>query len=172
MRRPHVDSASAAVQGFPLLAVITESKEVLMWQRLSIAGLLVALSACAPLPPLPGDAAAKRFEPVADRAVIYVVRHPLELDFVAPVLLDDQSIGSTYRGTYIRVVVPGGMHRFAGMAADSGAIRLKAEPGQIYFINHSTFGYSSLTGSSFQLVDAQFGRSMVLGGAMTSEFIQ
>ena len=41
-----------------------------MWQRLSIAGLLVALSSCVPLPPLPDDAAAKRFEPVAGRAVV------------------------------------------------------------------------------------------------------
>ncbi len=143
-----------------------------MWQGLSIAGLLFALSACAPLPPLPGDAAAKSFHSIPDRAVIYLVRHPLERDFVAPVLLNDQSIGSTYRGTYIRVVVPRGMYRFAGMAGDSGVIRLQAEPGQIYFINQTTFGYDALTGSVFQLVDAQFGRSMVLGGAMTSEVIQ
>ena len=60
-----------------------------MWQGLSIAGLLFALSACAPMPPLPGDAAARNFQSVPDRAVIYLVRHPLERDFVAPVLLDD-----------------------------------------------------------------------------------
>ena len=143
-----------------------------MWQRLSIAGLLLALSACAPLPPMPGDAAAKRFEAVPDRAVIYLVRHPLERYFVAPVMLDDQPIGSTYKGTYIRVVAPGGMHRIAGMGNDSGAIRLNAEAGQIYFISQTTYGYDSLSGSSFQIVDAQYGRSMVLGGTMTSEVIR
>jgi hypothetical protein len=144
-----------------------------MWQRLSIAGLLAALSACVQLPPLPGDAAAKRFETVPDRAVIYVVRHRLEPEFVAPILLDDQMIGSTYRGTYIRVVVPGGMHRIAGFAVDSGLIVLQAQPGQIYFISQRTFGRPrSLSGSSFQLVDAQFGRSMVLGGTMTGEVVQ
>ncbi len=143
-----------------------------MWQRLSIAGLLFALSACVPLPPLPGDAAAKRFEPVPDRAVIYVVRHPLEPNFVAPILLDDQMIGPTYPGTYIRMVVPGGMHRIAGFAVDSGLINLQAQPGQIYFISQTTYGFKrSLTRSSFQLVDAQFGRSLVLGGTMTSEVI-
>jgi hypothetical protein len=144
-----------------------------MWQRLSIAGLLVALSACAPLPPLPGDAAAKRFEPVPDRAVIYLVRHPLDSTIPATVLLDDQMIGSTYRGTYIRMVVPGGRHRIAGMAGDSGLIDVQAQPGQIYFVNQTTWNVrGSLGGSVFQLVDAQSGRSMVLSGTMTSEVIR
>ncbi len=143
-----------------------------MWQRLSIAGLLFALSACAPMPPAPGDAAAKRFEPVSDRAVIYVVRHPSERPFVAPILFDDQAIGSTYKGTYIRVVAPGGTHRISGMAGDSGLITLQAQPGQVYFINQTTYGYDALSGSQFQLVDAQYGRSMVLGGTMTGEFVR
>ncbi len=143
-----------------------------MWQRLSIAGLLLALSACAPLPPLPGDAAAKRFEPVSDRAVIYLVRNPVERDFVAPILLNDQSVGATYKGTFIRMVLPAGTHRIAGMAGDSGSIRVQAERGQIYFVDQRTMGYDALTGSTFQIVDAQYGRSMVLGGTMTSEVIR
>jgi hypothetical protein len=143
-----------------------------MWQRLSIAGLLFAISACAPLAPLPGDAAAKRFETVPDRAVIYLVRNPVERDFVAPIMLNDQSIGATYRGTYIRMVVPGGAYRIAGMAGDSGSIRLQAERGQIYFVDQRTMGYDALTGSTFQIVDAQYGRSMVLGGTLTSEVIR
>ncbi len=144
-----------------------------MRHTLSIAGLLLALSACAPLPPPPGDAAAKRFEAVPDRAVIYIVRHPLEPEFVAPVMFDDNPIGSTYRGTYIRVVVPGGMHRIAGVGIDSGSINLQVQPGQIYFISQRTFGRDrSLTGSMFQPVDAESGRSMVLGGTLTSEFVR
>ncbi len=143
-----------------------------MWQRLSIAALLLALSACAPLPPMPGDAAAKRFETVPDKAVIYLVRHPLERNFVAPVMLDDSSIGSTYKGTYIRVVVPGGVHRISGMAGDSGSINVKTEPGQIYFVNQTTYGYDALSGSQFELVSAQSGRSMVLASTMTGEHIR
>jgi len=143
-----------------------------MWQSLSIAGLLFALSACAPMPPLPGDAAAKRFETVPDRAVIYLVRHPVEREFVASVMLNDQPIGVTYKGTFIRMVVPGGMYRIAGMAGDSGSIRVQAEQGKIYFVDHRTMGYDTLTGSIFQVVDAQYGRSMVLGGSLTSEVIR
>lgn len=137
--------------------------------------LLIAtlmLAGCAQLPPLPGDAAAKRFEPVPDRAVIYLVRHTLDRNFVAPILLDDEMMGSTYRGTYMRLVVPGGMHRIAGVAGDSGLIRIQATPGQIYFINQTTWGYDALSSSKFELVDSQFGRSVVLSGTMTAEFVR
>jgi len=143
-----------------------------MWKRLSIAGLLFALSACAPLPPLPGDAAAKRFEPVPDRAVIYLVRNQVEREFVASIMLNDQPIGATYKGTYIRMVLPAGTHRIAGMAGDGGSIRVQTEQGKIYFVDQRTMGYDTLTRSTFQLVDADFGRSMVLGGTLTSEVIR
>lgn len=134
--------------------------------------VLLMLAGCAQLPPMPGDAAAKRFEPVSDRAVIYVTRNALERNFVAPIMLNDEMMGSTYRGTYIRMVVPGGKYRVAGFSGDSGRIDIQTEPGRVYFINQTTHGYSSLSGSQFQLVDAQYGRSVVLGGTMASEFIR
>ena len=143
-----------------------------MWQYLSIAGLLVTLSGCVQTPPLAGDAEAKRFEAVPERAVIYVARQRLDRDFVAPIVLDGQMLGATYRGTYIRVVVPGGTHSIAGYAGDSGVIRLQAEAGRVYFINQATYGWGSLAGSTFRLVDAEFGRSVVLGGTMASEFVK
>lgn len=133
---------------------------------------LLMLAGCAQLPPMPGDAAAKRFESVPDRAVIYLARHVLERDFVAPVMLNDEMMGATYRGTYIRIVVPAGKYRIAGYAGDSGRIDLQVEQGRIYFISQTTRGYDSLTGSSFELVDAQFGRSLVLDGTMTNEIIR
>jgi len=155
------------------LAVITASEEVFMRQHLSIAGLIFVLSACVPLPPLPGDAAAKRFEPVPDRAVIYLVRHPLDSIIPTSIMLDDEMIGATYKGTYIRMVLPGGMHRIAGMAGDSASIRIQTEQGRIYFVNQHTWETRrSLGGSAFQLVDAQYGRSLVLSGTLTSEVIR
>ena len=137
--------------------------------------LLIAtlmLAGCVQLPPLPGDAAAKRFEAVPDRAVIYVARHALERNFVAPIKLNDEMMGSTYRGTYMRLVVPAGSHRITGLAGDNGLIDIQAKPGQIYFINQTTWGYDALSNSKFELVDAQYGRSVVLGGTMTAEFIR
>lgn len=133
---------------------------------------LLLLSGCAQLPPMPGDADAKRFEAVPDRAVIYIVRPALDRHFVAPIMLDDQMMGSTYRGTYMRLVVPGGAHHIAGFAVDNGRISLQAEPGQIYFIQQTTWGYSSLQGSVFQRVEAQTGRNLVLAGTMTNEVVR
>ena len=130
------------------------------------------LAGCVQLPPLPGDAAAKRFEPVPDRAVIYVARHAFERNFVAPIKLNDEMMGSTYRGTYMRLVVPAGPHRIAGLAGDNGLIEIQTKPGQIYFINQTTWGYDALSNSKFELVDAQYGRSVVLGGTMAAEFIR
>lgn len=134
--------------------------------------ILLLLAGCAQLPPHPGDAGAKRFEPVADRAVIYVARSVVDRDFVAPIMLNDEMAGSTYRGTYMRFVLPGGKYRIAGFAGDSGRIDVQTQPGQIYFINQTTWGYSSLTGSTFQLVDAGYGRSVVLAGTMTNEIVR
>lgn len=133
---------------------------------------LLLLSGCAQLPPMPGDADAKRFETVPDRAVIYIVRPVSDRNFVAPIMLDDQMMGSTYRGTYMRLVIPGGLHHIAGFAVDNGRISLQAEPGQIYFIQQTTWGYSSLQGSVFQRVEAQTGRNLVLAGTMTNEVVR
>ena len=87
-------------------------------------------------------------------------------------MLDDEMIGSTYRGTFMRLVVPSGQHKIAGFAGDSGQISLQAGVGELYFINQTTFGYCSLTGSNFQLVDEKFGRSLALNGTLTNEVIK
>ncbi len=135
---------------------------------------MLMLAGCADLhlPPLPGDAAAKRFETVADRAVIYVARDRHDKDFVAPLLLDDQWIGPTYRGTYLRIVVPAGTHRLAGYAGDSGFLQFTVDPGGLYFIDHHTSGFRSLDRSSFALARPDRGRAMVLSGTLNDEVIR
>lgn len=137
--------------------------------RLVLITFLTLLSAaCAQLPPPPEDAAAKRFEAIPGKAVIYLARHALEPGYVAPVALDDSMIGSTYRGTYMRIELPAGKHRLRGMAGDSGSIDLVTEPGKVYFIQHSAHGYRSFVSSSFHQVDATYGKSLVLGGEITA----
>jgi hypothetical protein len=133
---------------------------------------LLLLSGCAQLPPLPGDAEAKRFDAVADRAVIYVVRPPLDRRFVAPIQLNEEMLGSTYPGTFMRLVVPGGRHLISGYVIDIGQIRLDTVAGQIYFVSQTTWGFDSLQGSNFQQVDAATGQSQVRSGALTSEYIR
>jgi hypothetical protein len=129
-------------------------------------------SGCAQLPPPPEDAAAKRFEAIPGKSVIYLARHALEPSFVAPVALEDNMIGSTYRGTHMRIEVPAGKHRLRGMAGDSGAINLVTEPGKVYFVQHSAHGYRSFVSSSFDQVDANYGKSLVLGGQITALITQ
>jgi hypothetical protein len=133
---------------------------------------LILLAGCAQLPPPAGDAAAKRFETVPDRAVIYVVRHIHDRNFAAPIRIDEQPIGTTYRATFMRLVVPSGRHQIAGMAGDSGSIELQADAGKIYYVNQTTWGYDSLSSSKFDLVDEKYGRSTALLGTLNTEYIR
>lgn len=141
-------------------------------KRLLIITVLLLTGCVAPLPPMPEDAVAKRFEPVPGKAVIYLVRHALEPSYVAPVALDDQMIGSTYRGTYIRIETPAGKHQLSGIAGDSGNITLNTEAGKLYFIQHNARGYRSFVSSTYQRVDDAYGRSLVMGGQISALITQ
>ncbi len=133
---------------------------------------LFLLAGCAQLPPPPEDATAKRFEPVPGKAVIYLARPALDPSFIAPVVLDEQPIGSTYRGTYIRIEVPAGNHVLRGMGGDSGSIKLDTQAGQIYFVLHNAYGHRSFNSSAFSQVGAGYGRSLVLNGQITAVITQ
>jgi hypothetical protein len=133
-----------------------------MFRLLLLAFALVA--GCAPLPPSPADLEAKRFEPVAGKAVIYVVRN--DPDFsreVATVMLDDNMMGSTYPGTYFRWEVEPGHHVIRGYAGDNGSIRLDAAPDRMYFIQQSvTRFFHGFAQSFFQPIPEPHGRGAVL----------
>ena len=90
---------------------------------------LLALHACAPLPPSPADLKAKRFEPVPDKGVIYLFRsEPDFIDDGAPVTVDGNLQGTTYPGTYLRLELAPGRHRISGFAGDAGWIDVAAAP--------------------------------------------
>lgn len=131
------------------------------------------LAGCVQLPPPPGDAQAKRFETVPDKAVIYVVRHSFDKDFVPTLQLDGQMIGPSYRGTFVRIVAPTGEHQLTGFAGDSGAIRFSTEPGKLYFIEQKTWGFrGSFYNSTFELAKPEYARPMVLAGTLNYEIIR
>lgn len=139
---------------------------------LLLAILLITGCAQYQLPPPPEDAIAKRFETVPGKSVIYLARHAMEPRYVATVVLDDHMIGSTYRGTYMRIELPAGKHILHGMAGDSGSITLNTEPGQLYFVEHRAYGYRDFTHSSYILVGPERGRSLVMGGQITALITQ
>jgi hypothetical protein len=126
--------------------------------------LALALAGCAPLPPTPQDLEAKRFEPAAGKAVIYLARpYPDASHDAGTVMLDDAMMGSTYPGTYFRWVVEPGRHQIRGYAGDAGAITLDVLPDRLYFVQQSyTRGFTGIGQSFFSLIPEPYGRGLVL----------
>lgn len=132
--------------------------------------LLVALvlTACAPLPPTPQDIEAKRFDPVPGKAVIYLFRDYQDFtDEVSTVMLDDQMMGSTYRGTYFRWVVEPGRHQIRGYAGDNGSIAVDVAADRMYFIQQSVSRmFHGFAQSFFRPVPETYGRAAVMRGEL------
>jgi hypothetical protein len=121
-------------------------------------------AACAPLPPSPQDLQAKRFEPLPDKAVLYLFRdEPDFTDAGAPVTVDGMMHGTTYPGTYLRLELAPGRHRIAGFAGDAGVIDLELQAGEIRFLQQSVVRhFIGPARSHFRLVDEHYGRQAVL----------
>ena len=127
--------------------------------------LVLALAGCvAPLPPSPQEIEAKRFEPVAGKAVIYVVREYPDLSPDAGTLvLDDNVMGSTYPGTFLRWIVEPGRHQIRGYAGDPGGMLIDVLPDRVYFVQQSyTRGFTGFGQSFFRLVPEPYGRGAVM----------
>src|SRR5262245_26930947 len=96
---------------------------------------LLVLAGCQQLPLTPEDIQARKFEAVADKAVIYLVRdNPDFTDAEAAITLGDNVRLKTNTGTYYRWEVPPGTHRIQSFGGDTGRIDVRAERGKIYFV--------------------------------------
>jgi hypothetical protein len=128
-----------------------------------IALFLVAAAGCVQLPPTPADIEAKRFQPVADKAVIYVVRQPLDSHESGWLLLDNGEQITTLPGTYYRWEVEPGVRKIMGITPGGSDAVLDVQPGQIYFLRHTVFGTprTGPTLTALMRVDPQLGRSLV-----------
>ena len=127
--------------------------------------MLIALAACAQLPPSPQEIEAKRFAPAPGEAVIYLARDVPDLtDIGAAVMLDDRLMGSTYPGTFFRWVVPPGRHEIRGYAGDGGYYALDVAADRVYFVQQSVtrFFPAPSSQSRFSLVPEPHGRAAVL----------
>jgi hypothetical protein len=131
-----------------------------MW-KLLIPALLLA--GCAQLPPSPADIQAKKFESVPGKAVIYVVRTPMDSTESASLSLDYGSQITTNPGTYWRWEVAPGTHRVASYGWGTALVNLNAQPGKIYFIRHTVLGHwrSGPQDSFLQPLGDQEGRALV-----------
>jgi hypothetical protein len=127
--------------------------------------VVLALAGCiAPLPPSPQEIEAKRFEAVAGKAVIYLVRADPDISRdPGTVALDDNMMGSTYPGTFFRWVVEPGRHQIRGFAGDSGGIVIDVFPDRVYYVQHSYWrGFTGFGQSSFRVIPEPYGRSAVM----------
>jgi len=134
-----------------------------MWRGILI--VLFALAGCVQLPPTPQDIQAKKFEPVPDKAVIYIVRPGIDAPVIGSVSLDAPGAGmvTTQPRTYYRWEVAPGRYRIAAMFASTAAVTLQTEPGKIYFVQQTVTG-SRREGTKMQfleIVDDRTGRRLV-----------
>lgn len=132
-----------------------------MW-RILLTALLIA--GCAQLPPSPQDIQAKTFAPVPDKAVIYVVRTPLDSLHGGGLSLGDRAHITTAPGTYYRWEVAPGVHRIAGFAAANESITLTTAAGRIYFLEHTVIGarQSGPQTTNLRQLDERNGRALVM----------
>jgi hypothetical protein len=132
-----------------------------MW-RILLTALLIA--GCAQLPPSPQDIQARTFAPVPDKAVIYVVRTPLDSLHASGLSLGDRAQITTLPGTYYRWEVTPGVHRIAGFAAANESFTLTTVAGRIYFLEHTVIGsrQSGPQTTSLRQIDERNGRALVM----------
>ena len=83
------------------------------------------------------EKAAVPIESVPDKAVIYIVRQPMDSWEPGMISLDGGQQITTQRGTYYRWEVAPGPHRIAGYAGASGSVKLATVAGKIYFVRHT-----------------------------------
>ena len=107
---------------------------------LRYAVVALALSGCVQLPVTPADTQAKRFESVPNKAVVYVVRQPMDSVEPGGLALENGEQISTLPGTYYRWEMSPGAHRLVGMPPASASLSFTVEPGKIYYLRHTVIG--------------------------------
>ena len=101
---------------------------------------VLLLFGCVQLPPTPQDLQAKRFEILPDKAVVYIVRQPMDSTEYGALLMDTGDQITLYPGTYYRWEVPAGVRRISGLGPWNVLFDLSVEPGRIYFLRYTVAG--------------------------------
>lgn len=130
-----------------------------MWRGILIAMLLAG---CVQLPPTPEEIQSKKFETVPDKAVIYIVRTPMDSNEAGAITLDGNAITTLARSFYRWEVTPG-LHLIAGFAGENGRVELNTLAGRIYFVEHTVYGTprSGWQASFLQQIGENEGRLLV-----------
>jgi hypothetical protein len=110
-----------------------------MRRALAVFAILLVCG-CAQLPPSPEDLQAKRFEAVPGKAVIYIVRQPMDSTEYGALLMDTGDQVTLFPGTFYRWEVPAGARRISGLGPWNVLYDLNVEPGRIYFLRYTVTG--------------------------------
>ena len=126
--------------------------------------IALLLAGCAQIPPTPQDIQAKKFESLPDKAVIYIVRTPMDSRQASGLMLDDVGPVGTLPRSYYRWEVVPGTHRIAEFAPFNGSVTVQAEAGKIYFVEYTVIGdgFPTPKFTTLQRTDERNGREMVL----------
>lgn len=129
--------------------------------------LCTFVAGCAQLPPTPADIQAKKFQPVPDRAVIYIVRPLVDGNVHGPLSIPGGMI-TTHPGTYHRLEVAPGAHQITGAAGWGVSVTVQTEAGKIYFVEQVATGgpREGLQSMSLRRIDETLGRRMVLDATL------
>ena len=120
------------------------------------------LSACAPLPPAPVDIAAKRFEAIPDKAVIYIVRTSRDSRHLGQLSIGDKGSIATLAGTYYRWEVDPGPHVVSAFGS-AAQITVHAVAGKVHFVRQTVLGgHRLMSGQWLAPLDEAEGRRLVM----------
>jgi hypothetical protein len=135
-----------------------------MWRILVVVFLLAG---CVQIPLSQQEIQARKFEAVAERAVIYLARdYPDFSDVPAAVYLDDSASVTIYAGTYYRWEAEPGRRRISGFGPDTGAITLDVQAGRIYYVQMRVVPLARFHQSHYRLVAEPHGRAVVARGRL------
>jgi hypothetical protein len=124
----------------------------------------ILLAGCAQLPPSPADIEAKKLAAVPDKAVIYVVRAPMDSYEPGSLQIDTGEQIYTMNGTYQRIEVRPGERLIEGMSPPQLRERVSVEAGKIYYLRFTVRGASrhgAATSANLTRMSEQEGRSLV-----------
>ena len=135
--------------------------------RQAFARGLVMLFCGLALMPLRGQAAEKApalIESVPDKAVIYIVRQPMDSWEPGIVSLDGNQQVATHRNSYYRWEVAPGSHEVAGYAGAGGSVKLSTVAGKIYFVRYTVLvgRMGGSTTTQLREISEKDGRKLVL----------
>jgi hypothetical protein len=131
-------------------------------EALTIATLLLAGCVTPPSPAPQADAEARLFKPVADKALIYILRDRGDL-FVGPVrlTLDGKDIGETVPNTYLRVETEPGTKLIVSYTNPPATLELKTLPGGLYYVWQDITAERLREHSALRVVDRNTARQVL-----------